>query len=198
MEGLYWRSWLPIPIRTFSYQELILATNNLDHRLILRREWMYTFYKGSFEGQNVSIRSYSPNYIYNPKPPQAFGGGPATPKGQKKRKKWVWDFGDGRTTPKGLGVASATPYDHPLGPGGGFGTPPTGRRGWPKPPLGPWRWSGHPQNPKPIFSFFFFFFWPFGVAGPPPKVWGGFGHPHMAGSATPWPKMGWSGHPISG
>jgi hypothetical protein len=66
--------------------------------------------------------------------------------------------------------------NHPLGPGGGFGTPPTGRRGWPKPPPGPSGWSGHPQNPKPIFSFFFFF-WPFGVAGPPPKAWGGFGHP---------------------
>jgi hypothetical protein len=41
------------------------------------------------------------------------GVAPATPKGQKKkkRKKWVWDFGGGRTTPKGLGVASATPYD---------------------------------------------------------------------------------------
>jgi hypothetical protein len=32
-------------------------------------------------------------------------------KKKKKRKKWVWDFGGGRTTPKGLGVASATPYD---------------------------------------------------------------------------------------
>jgi hypothetical protein len=91
--------------------------------------------------------------------------------------------------------------DHPLGPGGGFGTPPTGRRGWLKPPPGPWGWSGHPKIPKPIFSFFFFFFFifrPFGVVGPPPKAWGGFGHPHTAGLATPWPKMGWSGHPISG
>jgi hypothetical protein len=82
--------------------------------------------------------------------------------------------------------------DHPLGPGGGFGTPPTGRRGWPKPPPGPWRWSGHPQNPKPIFSFFFFF-GPFGVAGPPPKAWGGFSHPYTAknGSATPFLGKGW-------
>jgi hypothetical protein len=34
--------------------------------------------------------------------PQAFGGGPATPKGQqkkKKREKWVLAFGGGRTTP---------------------------------------------------------------------------------------------------
>jgi hypothetical protein len=78
---------------------------------------------------------------------------------KKKREKWVWDCGGGRTTPKGLGVASATTY---------------GRRGWPKPPPGPWGWSGHPQNPKPIFPFFFFFL----VAEPPPKAWGGFGHPH--------------------
>jgi hypothetical protein len=77
--------------------------------------------------------------------------------------------------------------------------PPTTGRWCPKPPLGPRGWSGHPQNPKPIFSLFFFFFWPFGVAGPPRKAWGGFGHPHTAGMgwpATPWPKMGWSGHPI--
>jgi hypothetical protein len=88
-----------------------------------------------------------------PKPPQAFGGGPATPKGQKKKttKKWVWDFGGG--------------FGHPLRPVGGV----------PKPLPGPSGWSGHPQRPKPIFPLFFF--WPFGVAGPPPKAWGGFGLP---------------------
>jgi hypothetical protein len=44
---------------------------------------------------------------------QAHGGGLATPKGPKKKKKkreWVWAFGGGRTTFKGLGLASATPY----------------------------------------------------------------------------------------
>ena len=70
------------------------------------------------------------------------------PKGQKKKKKkkeeeekeenWVLAFGGGRTTPKGLGVASATPYGRygvasttpgpwgwsdPLGHGGGLNTP---------------------------------------------------------------------------
>jgi hypothetical protein len=109
-----------------------------------------------------------------PKPPQAFGGGPATPKGhqekKKKTEKWVWDFGGGRTTPKGLGVASATPYG----------------RGWPKPPPGPWGWSGHPKNPKPIFPFFFFF----GLSGwpdHPQRPGGGFGHhlPVVGGGRPP-------------
>jgi hypothetical protein len=89
----------------------------------------------------------------------AVWGRPKPPPKEKKKKKkktekWVCDFGGGRTIPKGLGVASATTY----------------------------RSFGHPQNPKPIFPFFFFFpWWPFGLAGPPPKAWGGFGHPHMAG-----------------
>jgi hypothetical protein len=61
-----------------------------------------------------------------PKPPQAFGGGPATPKGQKKKKK----------------------------------------------------------KRKNGFEIL-------GVAGPPPRAWGWL-------RPTPWPKMGWSGHPISG
>jgi hypothetical protein len=100
------------------------------------------------------------------------------PKGQKKKKKngkmcfglWGWP-------------------DHPLGPGGGFGTPPSGRRGGFTP--GPRRWSGHPKGQNPFFRFFFFFFF-FGLSGWPD-------HPQRptAGSATPWPKMGWSGHPIS-
>ena len=38
----------PIPIRTFSYNELLLATNNFDPRLILERD-SYTLYKASFE-----------------------------------------------------------------------------------------------------------------------------------------------------
>jgi hypothetical protein len=48
-----------------------------------------------------------------PKPPQAFGGGPATPKGQKKKKKKK------KTKKMGLGFWGWP--DHPLGPGGGFG-----------------------------------------------------------------------------
>jgi hypothetical protein len=105
-----------------------------------------------------------------PKPPQAFGGGLATPKGQKKKK---------RKGKMGFGLWGW--LDHPLGPGCGFETPPTCHRGWPKPP--------------PVF-----FFLPFGVAGPPPKAWGGFDHPHTAGSATPRPDFwarGGSSHPLS-
>jgi hypothetical protein len=94
-----------------------------------------------------------------PKPPQAFGGGPATSKGQKKKKKkkkekWVLAFGGGRTTPKGLGWLRPPPY-------GRYGvaeaTP------WPK--MG---WSGHPifwarggSNHPDFFLFFFFFFFNF-------------------------------------
>jgi hypothetical protein len=117
--------------------------------------------------------------------PQAQGGGPANPKGQtkkkkkkkkKKRKMGFGLFGGGRTTPKGLGW---------------LWTPHTGRRG---PPPSPWGWSGHPQKSKPIFRFFFFFFWGLlGVAGPPPWTWGWFDHPRPTvgvAPATPWPKWG--------
>jgi hypothetical protein len=117
---------------------------------------------------------------------------------------------------------------HPIGGGRTAGL------GWPKPPHGPWGWSGHPQWPnlkkkkivwpwvwpdhpqRPRVGFvhlshpealggglatpkgqtiFFFFFWPLGVAGPPPKairwlqVWRCFAQSH------PTPKLGWSGHP---
>jgi hypothetical protein len=69
--------------------------------------------------------------------------------------------------------------------------PPTAGRGCPKPPPGPRGWSGHPQRPKRILSFFFFFFFgPFGVAGPPPRAWGGFGHPHTASMGWPKPPLG--------
>jgi hypothetical protein len=57
-----------------------------------------------------------------------------------------------------LGVAGPPPRAW-----GWLRTPPTGRRGWPKPPLalGPWGWSGHPERP--------------GVASATPirPVWGG-------------------------
>jgi serine/threonine protein kinase len=51
----------PIPIRTFSYQQLVLATNNFDHRFILFEsydEGFYRMYKGSFEGRILSIKMY--------------------------------------------------------------------------------------------------------------------------------------------
>jgi hypothetical protein len=109
-------------------------------------------------------------------------GGPATPKGHQEKKKKK----NRKNGFELLGVA---------------GPPPTG--GGRPPPPGPWGWSGHPQNPKPIAqSLFFFFFFFFGLSGwpdHPQRPGGGFSHPHTAGMgwpATPWPKMGWSGHPI--
>jgi hypothetical protein len=83
-------------------------------------------------------------------------------------------FGGGLTTPKGLGVASATLYQ----------------------PV--WGGQSHPQalegdsaTPKSPNLAFFLFFWPFRVAKPPPRA-----------EATPyrpyWPKIGWSDHPIFG
>jgi len=48
----------PIPIRTFSYQQLVLATNNFDERLILFKDGWHTLYKGSFEGRILSIKTY--------------------------------------------------------------------------------------------------------------------------------------------
>jgi hypothetical protein len=91
---------------------------------------------------------------------------------KKKRKNGFWP----------LGVAGPPPRAW-----GWLRTPPTGRRGWPKAtprPLGVVR--PPPKSQTHFFCFFFFFFWPFGVAGPPPKAWGGFGHPHTAGMG--WPK----------
>jgi hypothetical protein len=102
-------------------------------------------------------------------------------------------------------------------PRGGFGHPHTAVWGWPKPPqafgggsatskghqeqqqksgkmgLSYWGWFGHPQNPKPIARSFLFFL-AFRGGWTTPKS-----HPHTASMgwpATPWPKMGWSGHPI--
>ncbi|XP_059440407.1 non-functional pseudokinase ZRK2-like [Corylus avellana] len=46
----------PIPIRTFSYKELLLATNNFDPRLILHNDGYRQMYKGSFEGRILSIK----------------------------------------------------------------------------------------------------------------------------------------------
>jgi hypothetical protein len=102
-----------------------------------------------------------------PKPSQAFGGGLATPKAQKKKKKekmgfglWGWPdhpLGHGGGRSHHLRLAGGV-RSHPQALGGG----PKGQNPFPPPP--------------PLF-----FFGPFGVAGPPPKAWGGFGHPHTAG-----------------
>jgi hypothetical protein len=116
-----------------------------------------------------------------------WSGHPERPKKKKKNEKNGFGI---------LGVAGPPPRawgwlrSHPLRPVGGVRSHPQALGGGP----------ATPKIPNPFFFFFFFFFfWPFGVAGPPPKAWGGFGHPHTAGMgwpATPWPKMGWSGHPI--
>jgi hypothetical protein len=80
------------------------------------------------------------------RPPQK-----ATKKKKKKTKKWVWAVGGGRTTPKGLGVASATPYDWAFWGGrttpkarGGFGHPHTAGMGWLATPWQKMGWSSHP------------------------------------------------------
>jgi hypothetical protein len=77
--------------------------------------------------------------------------------------------------------------DHPQGPKGGFGhhLPVVG--GGRSHPQALGGGPATPKIPNPFFRFFFFFsWWPFGVAGPPPKAWGGFGHPHTADKG--WPK----------
>jgi hypothetical protein len=91
-------------------------------------------------------------------------------------------FRGGRTTPKGLGVVRPPPkaqtHSFFLTPNGlGWLWPPlTGHMGWLKPPPGPWGWSGHPQNLKPIFFFFLAFRGGrttpkgLGVVWPPPKA----------------------------
>jgi hypothetical protein len=114
---------------------------------------------------------------------RGWSGHPERPKKKKKKK--------GKNGFRILGVARPPPRAW-----GWLQPPPTGRRGWPKPPPGP----DHPQNHKPIFRFFFFFGlsgWPDhpqspGVASATPI------RPYGVAEATPWPKMGWSGHPIFG
>jgi serine/threonine protein kinase len=53
----------PIPIRTFSYQQLVLATNNFDQRLLHTEPWNL-LYKGSFEGRILSIKMYRSSMSY--------------------------------------------------------------------------------------------------------------------------------------
>ena len=51
----------PIPIRTFSYKQLILATNNFDRHFILNEDLGLGHYipcKGSFEGRILFIKRY--------------------------------------------------------------------------------------------------------------------------------------------
>jgi serine/threonine protein kinase len=49
----------PIPIRTFSYEELSRATNNFDPRLVLYKHQWYILYKGySLEGRTISVKKY--------------------------------------------------------------------------------------------------------------------------------------------
>jgi hypothetical protein len=123
-------------------------------------------------------------------PNRPYGGGPATPQKAKKKKKK-------KNEKMGMGFWGWP--DHPQGPGGGFGHPLRPVGGVPKPPPSPRGGPATPKIPNPFFRFFFFF----GLSGwpdhpwPPRKAWGGFGHPYTAGSATLWPKMGWSSQPIS-
>jgi hypothetical protein len=107
--------------------------------------------------------------------PQAFGGGPATPKATKKKKKtkWVCAVGGGRTTPKGLGWLRPPPTTTPRPLCG------CGRRGW--------------LSAQTHFVFFFFSWWLSGWPDHPQRPGGGFGHPIPAvwgGRSHPLAKKG--------
>jgi hypothetical protein len=137
-------------------------------------------------------------------PYRPYGGGRSHPrplgvvrppqKAQKKKKK--------KKKKEKMGFGLWGWPDHPLGHGGGRShhlRPAGGVRSHPQ-ALG-----GGPatQRPKPIPPPpLFFFFWAFwggrttpkglGWLRPPPYGWYG------VAKATPWPKMGWSGHPTFG
>ncbi|KAM3755310.1 hypothetical protein ACB098_02G031200 [Castanea mollissima] len=49
----------PIPIRSYSCEELQRATNNYDPSRIFHRDGLYEWYNGSFEGRMISIKKYS-------------------------------------------------------------------------------------------------------------------------------------------
>ncbi|KAL4644515.1 hypothetical protein ACB092_02G170200 [Castanea dentata] len=51
----------PIPIRSFSIEELERATNNFDPCCVFYEEWLYKWYKGSFEGRIISVKKYNEN-----------------------------------------------------------------------------------------------------------------------------------------
>jgi serine/threonine protein kinase len=48
----------PIPIRTFSYQELSRATNGFDPCLVVNNETLYNWYTGSFDDRTIFIKEY--------------------------------------------------------------------------------------------------------------------------------------------
>jgi serine/threonine protein kinase len=54
----------PIPIRSFSYEELRRATNNYDQRCVLQVNRWYTWYKGSVNGRIVSIKKYEEDLTF--------------------------------------------------------------------------------------------------------------------------------------
>jgi hypothetical protein len=124
--------------------------------------------------------------VVEPPPwPKGWSGHPQKP---KKKKYGFWPFGSGRTTPKGLGVDSATPY----GRSGGGRTTLMAKGVVRPPPKG--------RNPYFVFCFFVFLFFlgfwelpdhPFGHGGgsttPRPAVGGGRIHPQAlrGGPATP-------------
>jgi hypothetical protein len=139
-------------------------------------------------GQGVASATPYGRYGVAEATPQAFGGGPATPKATKKKKKrkkkkmkWVCAVGGGRTTPKGLGWLRppSTTTPRPLGVV--------------RPP---------PMAQTHFVFFFFFFLGGFRGGRTTPK---GLGvalatpyRPYGVAEATPWPKRGWFGHPIFG
>jgi hypothetical protein len=123
-----------------------------------------------------------------PKPPPGLWGWSGHPKGQKKKKK------------KGkMGLGFWGWPDHPQGPGGGFGhyLPVVG--GGQSHPQALGGGPATPKIPNPFFPFFFFLVafrggrtTPKGLGWLRPAPYGWYG----VAKATPWPKMGWSGHPI--
>ncbi|XP_041020196.1 serine/threonine-protein kinase ZRK1-like isoform X1 [Juglans microcarpa x Juglans regia] len=47
-----------IPIRSFSIEELLKATNNFDPHLLFREDGSYQWYNGSLEGRLISVKKY--------------------------------------------------------------------------------------------------------------------------------------------
>jgi hypothetical protein len=89
------------------------------------------------------------------------GGGPATPKGQKKKKNQMgFALGGGRSAPKGHG--------------GGRKPPQIGDWGWFRPPNRPLGvvWPPPVAKAKKKLYFFGLRSWPSEVAGPPPRAKG--------------------------
>ncbi|XP_035551465.1 non-functional pseudokinase ZED1-like [Juglans regia] len=51
------------PIRSFSHEELRLATNNFDGRRVLNEIRSYKWYKGSLDDRTISIKKYEKDWI---------------------------------------------------------------------------------------------------------------------------------------